>query len=774
MYFVMDLSTPISQLTRVGKTTATHLKRLGVVTAGDLLNYFPFRYEDYRRVVPINQLREGEAVTVAGTLELIANRRSHRRGRIITEALIRDDSESLRIVWFNQPFLSKLLHPGDKVYLSGTVKTDMLGPQLVSPAYEKMTTHGTTSTARLVPMYPLTAGLTQKQVRFLVKQILPLAQSISEWLPVNILEKNDLVPLSNAVHGIHFPEDEKDLTASTARLKFDELFLIQLQAEESRRARLTHSAPTLTFNESAIKEFVAHLPFTLTKTQKIAAWEILRDIQKSTPMNRLLSGDVGSGKTVVAAMALYSAVLNGYQGVLMAPTEILAAQHYASLSKLFEGLAVTVGLLTANQASTVKGFLDSASASLEMTNVKKKKEFLKKLGDGGINIVVGTHALLSENVHFNNLGLVIVDEQHRFGVEQRKIIKEKSQHVSEDDPSASPLRKGGTMPRSAHCAHFLSMTATPIPRSLALMVYGDLDISIINELPPGRKKIITRLVEPAKREKAYEFIRAQVKQGRQVFVVCPLIEEGRGKKSPLEGGIAGGVSPLRVRSPQPINDATVLHPHYPPRGGIAKPLDDKKSVLSEYEKLSKQIFPDLRVGYLHGKMPAKDGSAVGGKPSKESVMDAFKGGEINILVSTSVIEVGVDIPNASLMMVEGADKFGLAQLHQFRGRVGRSNHQSYCLLFTDADSSRVAERLKYFETHHDGFKLAEKDLEMRGPGEVYGVEQSGMMQLRLAKLTDRDIIKKAREAAREIAEEVGKYPGIVAKITEWQKTVHLE
>ncbi|MSU75380.1 MAG: ATP-dependent DNA helicase RecG [Candidatus Magasanikbacteria bacterium] len=820
----MDFLTPVSKLTKVGKTTATRLKRLGIITAGDLLRYFPFRYEDFRRIVPIKDLREGESVTVAGSLELIANRRSFRNRKIVTEALVSDATGSLRVVWFNQPFLTKNLHPGDRAYLSGTVKNDMLGAQLVSPAYEKAKTspsvplpsgEGTVHTARLVPLYPLTGGLTQKQVRFLVQQILPLAKAIPEWLPSEVLETNDLVPLSDAIRGIHFPEDEADLKKSTERLKFDELFLIQLQAELNRQDRLSQQAPTLVFKETEIKSFVARLPFTLTKTQKIAAWEILQNIATPTPMNRLLSGDVGSGKTVVAAMALYNAVLNGYQGVLMAPTEILAAQHYASLTKLFAWLPVTVGLLTANQAATViptesarvevsrcldrqsldprvatvKGFLDSASASLEMTSVKNKKAGLvKNINSGSLQIVIGTHALLSENVQFKNLGLVIVDEQHRFGVEQRKQIKEKTLKAA-SDPSPSPLPRGeenvspsphgrGQGEGSKRAAHFLSMTATPIPRSLALMIYGDLDISIINELPPGRKKIITRLVEPAKREKAYEFIRAQVKEGRQVFVVCPLIESNGETKSPLEGGIAGGVSLLRVRSPQPIGDATVLHPHYPPRGGIAKSPDDKKSVLSEYEKLSKTIFSDLKVGFLHGKL----------KPSeKDETMEKFKKGEIDILVSTSVIEVGVDIPNASVMMIEGADRFGLAQLHQFRGRVGRSSHQSYCLLFTDSDSSRVNERLKYFEMHHDGFKLAEKDLEMRGPGEVYGAafapgygeprtEQSGMQQLRLAKLTDRDIIKKAREAARDLVAttDIYKYPKVLEKLQAWEQTIHLE
>ncbi len=756
----MNLTTPVSELTKVGKTAAKRLGYLGIHTAQDLLYYFPFRYEDYRRVVLIKDLRDGESVTISGAVELISNRRSFRSRKMVTEALIRDHSGSLRVVWFNQPFIGKALRPGDKVYLSGAVKGDLLGAQMVSPAYEKITSRETTSTARLVPMYALTAGLTQKQIRFLAQQVAPLAEQLSDWLPAKILGQYDLIPLPQALRGIHFPIDEAALKKSTERLKFDELLLLQLQAEDSRKNRLDHSAPQLTFHQSALQEFVGRLPFTLTKTQKIAAWEILQDIQKSTPMNRLLSGDVGSGKTVVAAMALYSAFLNGYQGVLMAPTEILAAQHFASLCRLFSGLPISIGLLTANQVSTV--ILNGAQrseeslsqsingersfATLRMTVAKKEKEgFLKKLAIGEIKIIVGTHALLSEGVHFKKLGLVIVDEQHRFGVEQRKVIKEKSLTTSSQTSltalssaeergtvTPSPLQRRG-QGEVSQSAHFLSMTATPIPRSLALMLYGDLDISIISELPPGRKPIITRLVEPAKREKAYEFIRAQVKNGRQVFVVCPLIEDKQA------GAI---VAPLR--------------------GGGS---NDKRSVLSEYDKLSQQIFLDLRVGYLHGKMKAKE---------KDGAMEKFKQGETDILVSTSVVEVGVDIPNASVMMIEGADKFGLAQLHQFRGRVGRSIHQSYCLLFTDSDSYRSSERLKYFETHHDGFKLAEKDLAMRGPGEVYGTEQSGLQQLRLAKLTDQGIIKKAREVAREVAPDIKKYPKLLEKIKEWERVVHLE
>lgn len=712
----MNLNTPIEELNKVGKSTASRLRRLGLNTVRDLLYYFPFRYEDFRRIVPIKELQDDEAVTVKVKLELIANKRSWKSRKMITEALVSDDTGSLRIVWFNQPFITKLLHPGETIFLSGVIKSDMLGAQMISPVYEKVGKAASAHTARLVPIYPLTNGLTQKQIRYLVSQIINLVDQFKEWLPEEILEKFDLVPLGSALHGVHFPEDEKDLKLSLDRLKFDELFVLQLKSARARLHKESIKAPKLVFPEAQIKDFVNALPFRLTKTQKVSAWEILQDLDKEIPMNRLLSGDVGSGKTVVAAMAMYSAVLNKYQAVLLAPTEILARQHYNSLIK-FLGNKLKIGLVSKN--------FRELNYELGIKNQKKTKKFPdSSFIIHNSDIIVGTHALLSEKIEFSNLGFVVVDEQHRFGVGQRKEIKNKGLGV-----------------------HFLSMTATPIPRSLALTLYGDLDVSIINELPIGRKPIMTRLVEPHNRSKAYEFIRGQVKQGRQVFVVCPLIEEGIKNK---EKGTSEDVELSEKNS----------------RSLFLTPYSlDKKSVMSEYEKLSKQIFSDLRVGYLHGKLKSEE---------KEKIMGQFKNNEIDILVSTSVVEVGVDIPNASVMMIEGAERFGLAQLHQFRGRVGRSIHQSYCFLFVGVESARAMDRLKYFEKNLDGFKLAEKDLEMRGPGEVYGVEQSGMANLRLAKLTDREIIKKAREAAKLVAPNLEKYPRLLGKFKEWEESVHLE
>lgn len=682
----------------MGKTSSKRLESLGVKNAEDLLYYFPFRYEDYRTLLPIAELRAGELVTICGQVELIANKKSFKSRKTITEALVSDKSGSVRIVWFNQPYIIKNIQVGDVLFLSGKAQADMLGPKLVSPIYEKFGKNKTTHTARMVPIYPTTYGLTQKQIRFLISQVMELADKTKEWLPAEILEQADLAPLAAALRGIHFPADDNDLKLSTDRLKFDELFLTQLKAELARQEKATLQAPSIIFKEEKIKEFVASLPFTLTKPQKVSAWEILQDIAKTQPMNRLVSGDVGSGKTVVAAIAIYDVFLNGYQAVVMAPTEILAQQHCQSLQKLFGKLNIRVGLLTGSQTKKVK------------------KEIVTDINNGKIDVIVGTHALLSENVSFHKLGLVVVDEQHRFGVEQRKLIKQKGLGV-----------------------HFLSMTATPIPRSLALMIYGDLDVSVINEMPLGRKKIITKIVEPIKRDKAYQFIREQIQNGRQAFVICPLIEVDDEKLQ---------ISNYKFQINSQIQNS-----------------NDKKTVMVEYEKLSKKIFPDLRVDYLHGKL----------KPAeKEEAMSNFKNGKIDLLVTTSVIEVGVDIPNASVMMIEGSESFGLAQLHQFRGRVGRSVHQSYCLLFTNTNSSKATERLKYFEQTNDGFKLAEKDLGMRGPGEVYGTEQSGEMNLRLAKLTDRELIKKAREAAKTIVLNLERYPEVLSRVKDWGNRVHLE
>ncbi|MFH1286417.1 MAG: ATP-dependent DNA helicase RecG [Candidatus Magasanikbacteria bacterium] len=708
----MRLETKVSKLNRVGGILEKKLARLGMKTVKDLLFYYPFRYEDFSHIAQIKDLQDGQQVTICGKIELISNKRSPRKRTMITEAVVADNSEQVRVVWFGQPFITKTLKVGDEVFFSGKVKQDMFGVQMVSPSYEKVKKE-TAHTARIVPMYPLTAGITQKQIRFLMSQAACAAVEVEDWLPEDILEKADLVPLSDAIRGIHFPEDATDLKQSEKRLKFDELFILQLRGEMIRQSLKRSEAPELTFKEKEIKEFVNSLPFTLTKDQKVSSWQILQDLEKSEPMNRLLEGDVGSGKTVVAAIALLNCALNGKQAVIMAPTEILAKQHYESLVALL-GEKVSIGLLTRSEFSIFNfQFYEKSKAG-------KKREVLGSIARGEVDIVIGTHALLSENVEFKDLGLVIIDEQHRFGVEQRKTIKEKS-----GDPDTIP--------------HFLSMTATPIPRSFALTLYGDLDISIIREMPKGRKPVQTRVVDPHSRNKAYDFIRKQVKEGRQVFVICPLIQEKENKET---------------------NSKDTNNFQFPISNFQG---NEKKTVLVEYEKLSKHIFSDLRVGFIHGKLKSKE---------KDETMKKFADGKTDILVSTSVVEVGVNIPNASVMMIEGAESFGLAQLHQFRGRVGRSDHQSYCFLFTDSDSQKVKDRLDFFEKTTDGFTVAEYDLEMRGPGEVYGKSQSGMMNLKFATMKDHGLIRESRRLAKEI--DFDAYPSLQTKVKEWEESVHLE
>lgn len=670
----MELATPVRKLKTAGPTLERRLARLGITTARDLIFHFPFRHEDWSVIAPIRQLQHGAEATVCGTVELIASRRTGRqRGKMLTEALVRDETGTIRVVWFNQPYLGQQIKQGDVLSLSGKVKEDMFGLQMVSPMWERAGRQ--TNTARIVPVYPTTEGITQKQLRFLIKQALPAVDNIAEWLPDDVRDRADVCGIREAITQFHFPDSLDALHHAESRLKFDELLLVQMLGVSNRSALRAMRAPAIPFHGDEIRAFVAALPFALTPHQKRSAWEILQDMEKAEPMNRLLEGDVGSGKTVVAAMAAYNAALAGFQVAIMAPTEVLAMQHFRTFGKLLAPYGMTAGIVT----HTHKEHPDAA-------------------------VIIGTHALLEECVRFSNLGLVIVDEQHRFGVKQRKTLKEKS------DAALMP--------------HFLSMSATPIPRSFALAVFGDLDLSIIPELPPGRKPIITRLVEPRNREKAYAFVRKQIEAGRQAFVICPLIEQSAG--------------------------------------------EEKKAAMEMYKRLSEDVFSDFRVAYLHGRMKGKE---------KDAVMQKFSAGGTDILVATSVIEVGMDVPNATIMWIEGAERFGLAQLHQFRGRVGRREHQSYCLVFSETDSEKSLERLRLFEKERNGFVLAEKDLEMRGPGEVFGTAQSGMMHLRLARLTDTALIKKSRDVAQWLFATdaaLARWPMIKKHFEMWRREVHLE
>ena len=716
---MLTLETDIINTNRVGAATAKKLKKLGVATVRDLLFYFPFRYDDFTHLTPIEKLQAGASANVVGQIELIQNKRSWKKRMNITEALISDGTETLKVIWFNQPFLARNLRVGDKVSLAGKVEDNYGGLVMMSPTYEKIpltpfVKGGSFAihTQGLVPNYHLTANLTHKQVRFLIKQIINLAGQVADWLPWEVKKSVGLINLAEAVRKIHFPKNDLDIKKARERLAFDELFLIQLQAQLIKKNLALSRASVIEFNEKATKKFVDGLPFKLTDAQRKAAWEILQDLAKNRPMSRLLEGEVGSGKTLVAVIAMLNAALNKKQAVLMAPTEILARQHYDTLCRLLENFNVKVGLVTRSQKEMTNVQIPITKQIPNPSNQKIKLNAKNIIN--GADIIIGTHALIQEDVKFAKLALAVIDEQHRFGVEQRKTL------VAKTSPQPSPCQGEGVklMP------HLLSMTATPIPRSLALALYGDLDLSIINEMPKERKKIITEIVEENKRAAAYQFIREQVKAGRQVFVICPLID-----------------------------------------------LSDKlgvKSVEEEYQRLKKIIFPDLNIGKLHGRLKPKD---------KEKIMSEFLDNKIQILVSTSVVEVGVDVPNASIMMMEGADRFGLAQLHQFRGRVGRSVYQSYCFLFADSDAEKTLKRLAAVVKCNNGFELAKMDLKFRGPGEVYGIEQKGFPELKMASLFDYALMKQAREQAVKIMaidQELSRWPALREQVGEWEKMAHLE
>lgn len=662
----ITLNTPVAQLTRVGKTTASRLKKLGIETVYDLIFYFPWRWEDLSKISKISELRPGELSTIKVKIQLINTRRSPARKKMLTESLVADSSGSLKIVWFNQPFLTKTLTVGDEVYFSGKVDFGRYGFQMINPVYEKVVLDSTTThTARIVPVYPLTQNLTAKQVRFLIKSALVAVDELTDYLPQSVIESLSLIGLAEALKQLHFPDAKHLLDQAIRRLKFDELFLFELKVMINRSELQQEPAQSMSFKEKETKNFIAGLDFILTDDQKKAAWQIISDLQLAKPMNRLLEGDVGSGKTLVAVLAILNVALNNAQSVLMSPTEILAGQHYQTILKLFKNAGIKVGLLTRSQK-----LIDGNSVS--------QSAILSEIKEGKLKVIIGTHALIQEKVAFKNLALAVIDEQHRFGVVQRKNLRDNS-----GDKSTTP--------------HLLSMTATPIPRSLALALYGDLDLSIIREMPKERKAIITKVIDATKRNEAYEFIKQEINQGRQAFIICPLID--------------------------PSDKLGV------------------KSVTEEYDRLVKNIFTDSRISMLHGKLKAAD---------KGAVMADFLANKIQILVATSVVEVGLDVPNATVMLIEGSNRFGLAQLHQFRGRVGRSSYQSYCFLVSEDNNQRTSRRLAAMVGAKDGFELAELDLQLRGPGEVYGTVQSGFPEFKLATLTDYQLIQEAKTAAETI------------------------
>lgn len=659
----VKLNMPVTELSGVGAARAKALGKLGIATVGDLLEHYPRDYEDRREAYSISGAPLGQPVCVCAMVAEPPRTSRIRKGLELTRVKVVDASASMVITFFNQSYVRDALCQGESYVFYGTVEVDGRARRMTNPVFEREDRQRFTGC--IMPVYPLTAGIGNNLLAGLTHQAMPAAAEVEECLPEALRAAHGLTDVRDAVEAIHFPPDFERLEQAKRRMIFEELFLLTAGLSLLRKRRDITEGPH--FADCAMGEFCALLPFVLTGAQKRSMEEIAADTGKGIPMNRLVQGDVGSGKTAVAAFGVWLAWKNGWQSALMAPTEILAEQHYRSLTALLSPAGVRVALLTGGVKGTAK------------------KKLLAEIEQGTYDLVIGTHALLSEGVCYARLGLVVADEQHRFGVTQR----------------AALAAKGGA---GAVRPHVLVMSATPIPRTLALIIYGDLDVSIIDELPPGRTPVETYLVGEDKRARMYGFVRKLVGEGRQAYIVCPAVEESE-----------------------------------PTADGIAM---DLKAVTKYAAELQEKVFPDLRVGFVHGKLKSKE---------KDAVMSAFAAGELDVLVSTTVIEVGVDVPNAALMIVENAERFGLSQLHQLRGRVGRGSWQSYCVLISATRNPDSRARLKVMTSTTDGFKIAEEDLKLRGPGDFFGSRQHGLPTLRVADLAgDMLLLREAQDAAEEL------------------------
>ena len=661
------LNAPVTVLPGVGPRHGQTLNRLGLETLEDMLYYFPRRYDDYSQLITINHLQYGEQVTVIGTVQSVTNRKI-RNGRVsLTEGVISDGTGNLQVTWFNQPWIAKKLRNGVQVVLSGKIDQYLGRLTMNSPELEQIDQQNL-NTNRIVPVYPLTANITQRWLRRLMHRVITYwAPKLTDPLPKSLRGKDNLMDLSNTILQVHFPDTMDQLHASRYRLAYEEILYLQLGMLSQKRAWQERQARVFEIPQDWLDAQVAGLPFKLTSAQERALAEIRSDLSSGHPMNRLLQGDVGSGKTVIAALGIAMVVRQGPQAALMAPTSILAEQHYTSMRSLLAG---ENGVLPDQQIRLMIG----------ATPEPEKQEIRAGLTSGEIKLVIGTHALIEDPVTFADLQLTIIDEQHRFGVGQRAALRAKG-----DNP------------------HLMVMTATPIPRSLALTVYGDLDLLVMDEMPPGRQAVDTHILLPRERERAYSLIRKQVSEGSQAFIIYPLIED---TNSSTEAGSQ----------------------------------EARKAAVDEHKRLQSEIFPEFQLCLLHGKLKPEE---------KEMIMAGFRDGDYQVMVSTSVVEVGVDIPNATVMLIEGANRFGLAQLHQFRGRVGRDQAQAYCLLIPETEDAAENERLSAMVTTNDGFALAEIDLKQRGPGDFLGTRQSGYTkQLRMATLTNLQLIEKAQRSAK--------------------------
>ena len=679
----VPIDSPVVHLRGVDVRTTAKLKRLGVSTIGDLLYFLPHRHNDYSKIAAIADLTPGSDQTIVGTV-WEARETSMGSSRLkATEAVISDETGNIRVIWFGQRYLAKMLKPNTQVVISGRVEVFRSHLQFQSPELEVLDSQeNLIHTGRFVPVYRLTEGLSSRRMRNIVRQALDRwAPHIQDPLPEQLRVKLYLLPLPEAIMQAHYPDDLPVFDRALKRLAFDELFVLQLAVLQRKHTwqRIAHGI-AIKADSKVLRAFLTGLPFDLTAAQERCISEVLQDISQSAPpMNRLLQGEVGSGKTVVALAALLAAAVSGYQGSIMVPTEVLAEQHFATVSKLVERYATPV-----REDNLTTFYLEDHPQPITMGlltgSVKPsvKRELIQRATQGDLDILIGTHALIQEGVSMPRLALAVVDEQHRFGVGQRAALRQRGE--------AAP--------------HVLVMSATPIPRTLTLTIYGDLDVSVLDQLPPGRQQIKTRVVAPERRDAAYNFVRKEVLKGRQAFIICPLIEESEAIEA--------------------------------------------RAATEEHQRLSTQVFPDLQVELLHGRMAARQ---------KEAVMRRFRDGGTDILVATAVVEVGVDVPNATIMVVEAAHRFGLAQLHQFRGRVGRGTEQSYCLILSEFSTPEAKERLDAMERIHDGFELAEVDLNLRGPGDFFGTRQSGLPDLKIAGHTHQDILRLAREEASRLLED---------------------
>lgn len=653
-----DLNQSVQYIKGVGPARAELLNKLGIFTLNDIITYFPRTYEDRSNFKKIGELINGETATFKGVVASRISETRIRKGMTIYKLIVRDESGSVMLTWFNQAYLKNAFTIGKEYAFYGKVIGGLGRIEVQNPVFEDAT--NAKNTGKIIPIYPLTHGITQNVIRSAIENAIKLLENgLEETLPNSIIKKYNLCELNKAINDIHFPKVLDDFEVARYRIAFEELFSLQLGLLQLKE-KLNKDVRGISFDKSVdMTLLTSTFPYELTNAQKKVWNEISRDMESENSMNRLVQGDVGSGKTVVAMMAMYKAVKNGYQAAMMAPTAILARQHYNNISTSLEQFGIRCALFTS-----------------ELTK-KQKEVLIEKLKNNEIDIAIGTHALLEENVEFNNLGLVITDEQHRFGVRQRGILSSKGNKVDT-----------------------LVMTATPIPRTLAIILYGDLDISIIDELPPGRQKIDTYAVKKDMEQRVNNFVKKEVDSGRQAYIICPLVEESE----------------------------TI----------------DLKSVTEQFEYY-KEIFKGYNVGILHGKMKNKE---------KAEIMDKFKNNEISILISTTVVEVGVDVPNATLMVIENAERFGLAQLHQLRGRVGRGKYKSYCILKYEGKSEVVKQRMQIMQQSNDGFVISEKDLELRGPGDFFGTMQHGVPEFKVANLyTDIKIMKSAQEAVKEILED---------------------